>query len=132
MKGWEIALHKGRVKEALDLVLADQNKMTIFTMLTALRHRSALRTSLEGRDEITLQPIMKWVHLHLPRPIFVPICVEVAMNVMDLYSKHLGQSIELANQVRKLHKRVKQEVEKSQEAGMTRGMLEMLDYDAGG
>ena len=106
--------------------------MTIFTLLTTLRYRSALRASLEGRDEISLQPIMKWVYFNISSPTFVPICVEVAMNIMDLYSKHLSMSVDLAKQTEKLHRRIKEEVERAQQAGMTRGMLEMLAPEAAG
>ena len=125
-KKWEKDVHQQRYREALDFVLAKTDKMTVLTLLTTLRYRSALRASLEGRDEITLQPIMKWVYLNISSPTFVPICVEVVMNIMDLYSKHLSQSLDLAKQTEKLHKRIKEEVERAQQAGMTRGMLEML------
>jgi U3 small nucleolar RNA-associated protein 15 len=125
-KGWEKDLHRQHYREALDVVLAQGDKMTVFTLLTTLRYRSALRASLEGRDEITLQPIMKWVYLNISSPTFVPICVEVAMNIMDLYSKYLAQSVDLAKQTERLHKRIREEVERAQQAGMTRGMLEML------
>lgn len=131
-KQWEKDLHKGRYREALDAVLVTKDKMTILTLLTTLRYRSALRSSLEGRDEITLQPILKWVYANISHPSFVPICVEAAMNIMDLYSKHLGQSVSLAMQVEKLHGRVREEVERAQQAGMTRGMLEMLAPEAVG
>jgi U3 small nucleolar RNA-associated protein 15 len=131
-KQWEKDLHQQRYREALDFVLAKTDKMTVFTLLTTLRYRSALRASLEGRDEITLQPIMRWVYLNISSPTFVPICVEVAMNIMDLYSKHLSQSLELAKQTEKLHKRIKEEVERAQQAGMTRGMLEMLTPEVAG
>jgi U3 small nucleolar RNA-associated protein 15 len=131
-KQWEKDLHQQRYREALDFVLAKRDKMTVFTLLTTLRYRSALRASLEGRDEITLQPIMRWVYLNISSPTFVPICVEVAMNIMDLYSKHLSQSLELAKQTEKLHQRIKEEVERAQLAGMTRGMLEMLTPEVAG
>jgi U3 small nucleolar RNA-associated protein 15 len=131
-KTWEKDLHQQRYREALDVVLAQGDKMTVFTLLTTLRYRSALRASLEGRDETTLQPIMKWVYLNISSPTFVPICVEVAMNVMDLYSKHLAQSVDLAKQTERLHKRIKEEVERAQQAGMTRGMLEILAPEAAG
>lgn len=131
-KPWEKDLHQQRYREALDFVLAKTDKMTVLTLLTTLRYRSALRASLEGRDEVTLQPIMRWVYLNISSPTFVPICVEVAMNIMDLYSKHLSQSSELAKQTEKLHKRIKEEVERAQQAGMARGMLEMLTPEVAG
>jgi U3 small nucleolar RNA-associated protein 15 len=125
-KEWEIELHKGRYREALDLALQGHDRLTIFTLLTTLRYRSALRASLEGRDEGTIRFVLNWVHLNISNPTFVPICVEVAMNLMDLYSKHLGQSQEMSKMVEKLHKRVQEEVERAQQACMTNGMLELL------
>ena len=125
-KDWELELHKGRYRQALDLALVGKNKPTVFTLLTTLRHRSALRASLEGRDDSTIRPILLWVHKNISHPTFVPICVEVAMNLMDLYSKHLGLSTEMAKLVEKLHRRVQDEVDRAQQACMTRGMLELL------
>lgn len=130
-KPWEKDLHQQRYREALDVVLAQNDKMTIFTLLTTLRYRSALRSSLEGRDGTTLGPIMKWVYSNISSPTFVPICVEVAMNIMDLYSKHLAQSVDLAKQTERLHRRIKEEVERAQQAGMTKGMLEILAPEVG-
>ena len=131
-KTWEKDLHQQRYREALDVVLAQGDKMTVLTLLTTLRYRSALRTSLEGRDENSLQPIMKWVYSNVSSPTFAQICVEVTMNIMDLYSKYLAQSLDLAKRTEKLHKRIKEEVERAQQAGMTRGMLEMLAPGATG
>ena len=131
-KEWEHLLHKGRYREALDETIKGGNGMTIITLLTTLRYRSALRAALEGRDENTLQPIMRWVYRSISQTSFVPICVEVAMNIMDLYSRHLGQSGMLAGQVEKLHKRVRDEVERAQQASMMMGMLSLVAPEAAG
>ena len=48
------------------------------------------------------------------------------MNIMDLYSGHLGQSEELDKQVERLRTRVREQVERAQEAVVTRGMLELI------
>jgi U3 small nucleolar RNA-associated protein 15 len=125
-KDWEKELHKGRYRQALDLALDGHDKLTIFTLLTTLRYRSALRASLENRDEGSIRPIFTWVHTNISNPTFGQICVEVAMNLMDLYSKHLGLSTEMAKMVAKLHNRVHEEVERAQQACMTKGMLELL------
>lgn len=131
-KEWEHLLHRGRYRDALDQALKGGDNMTVITLLTTLRYRSALRASLEGRDEITLQPIMRWVYKSISQTSFVPICVEVAMNIMDLYSKHLGQSRLLEGHVEKLHRRVREEVERSQQATMMMGMLGLLAPEAAG
>ncbi|KZZ86586.1 WD40 repeat-like-containing domain protein [Ascosphaera apis ARSEF 7405] len=123
---WEQDLRKGRYYAALDAALAKQDKIAIITLLTALRHRSALRSALSNRDEITLQPIMKWVYQHITDPRLVEVCVEVAMNILDIYSGELGQSTVVDGLIEKLRRRVTEEVDKSQQAWTTRGMLEFL------
>ena len=126
LKEWEKLLHKGQYREALDITLERHDKLTTFSLLTTLRYRSALRASLVGRDETTMQPILLWVYNNISNPTFVQICVEVSMNLLDLYSKHLSLSIVMARAVEKLHKKVQEEVERAHEATMTRGMLELL------
>lgn len=123
---WENDLRKGRYSSSLDKVLEGGDKITIITLLTALRHRSALRTALSNRDETTLQPILKWVYKAIPDPRLVDLTVEVSMNILDIYSGNLGQSVHIDNMVRKLHRRVEEEVDRAQQAWQTRGMLDML------
>ncbi|WEW60194.1 U3 small nucleolar RNA-associated protein 15 [Emydomyces testavorans] len=125
-KSWEHDLRRGRYAASLDQVLAAGDKMTTLTLLTALRHRAALRTALSGRDEITLQPILKWVHKSITDPRLVDLCVEVSMNILDLYSAHLGQSVQIDRLIEKLHRRVREEVDRAQQAWQTKGMLDML------
>lgn len=123
---WEKALHKGNYGDALDQALRSGDKMTVVTLLNNLRYRSALKAALEDRTEETLQPIMGWLWKNIPNSTFVPLCVELSMNIMDLYSKHLAESELLAKLVMKLRERVLEEVERTQQAGTTRGMLEIL------
>jgi U3 small nucleolar RNA-associated protein 15 len=123
---WEKDLRHGLYAEALDQVLAMTDKNAQLTCFTALRHRSALRTALLNRDEITLQPVLRWVYKHIMEPRLVNLCVEIAMSVLDIYSGNLGQSAEVDLHIRRLHKRVREEVERAQQAWQTKGMLEML------
>lgn len=125
-QAWEQDLRKGRYGPALDQVLTSTDKTAQLTLLTALRHRSALRASLQGRDEITLQPVLRWVYKNIAEPRLVSLSVEVAMNVLDIYSGNLGQSAQIDKLVEKLHARVRNEVEMAQQASQTKGMLDML------
>ena len=126
LKKWEEELRAGRYREALDSAIHGQDKLTILTLLNQFRYRSALRASLEDRDEVTLRPVLHWIFQNISHTAFTRICVEVAMNILDIYSKHLGQSSTLAKQTMKLHVRVRQEVQRAQEAYKTKGMLELL------
>ncbi|TPR08031.1 Enoyl-(Acyl carrier protein) reductase family protein [Aspergillus niger] len=123
---WELDLRKAKYSAALDQVLRSNDKTAQLTLLTALRHRSALRASLQNRDEVTLQPVLQWVHKNITEPRLVQLSVEVAMNVLDIYSGNLGQSAQIDKMVERLHRRVRDEVEMAHQAYQTKGMLEML------
>ncbi|PGH12610.1 hypothetical protein AJ80_06669 [Polytolypa hystricis UAMH7299] len=123
---WEADLRKGRYSASLDRVLATNDKLAILTLITALRHRAALGAALSGRDEVSLQPILKWAYKSIKDPHTVNLSVEVAMNILDLYSVNLGQSAKIDALVDKLHKRVREEVDRAQQAWQTKGMLDML------
>ncbi|KAL4808777.1 WD40-repeat-containing domain protein [Aspergillus unguis] len=125
-KGWELDLRKGRYGVALDTVLAGNDKIAQLTLFSELRHRSALRAALSGRDEVTLQPVLQWVYRNITEPRLVGLSVEVAMNVLDIYSGNLGQSEQIDTMVERLHWRVKDEVDFAHRAFETRGMLDML------
>jgi U3 small nucleolar RNA-associated protein 15 len=125
-KGWELDLRKGRYATALDQVLGSADRIAQLTLFSELRHRSALRAALRGRDEVTLQPVLQWVYKNITEPRLVGLSVEVAMNVLDIYSANLGQSEQIDKMVERLHWRVRDEVDFAHQAFETKGMLDML------
>jgi len=48
------------------------------------------------------------------------------MLVLELYAEQLGQSQQIDNLVQRLHERVRSQVDTSQQACSTQGMLEMV------
>ncbi|KAI0134690.1 WD40-repeat-containing domain protein [Xylariales sp. AK1849] len=129
-KAWQKDLRRGHFVSALDRVLDTSSKhytpLTVLTLLVALRHRSALREALEGRDEESVQPVLNWVQKHIVDPRYVSVCVDVSMHLLDLYAEYVGGSKELEDSFRLLHRRVRREVETVQIATQTGGMLEGL------
>ena len=125
-KPWEALLRKGKYAAALDEVLAASNVSSTVTLLTALRHRSAVREALRGRDEVTLQPVFQWVCRHITDPRYVGLCTEVGGVVLEGYAEYSGQSKEVDGLRRRLHGAVRREVERSQQAWQTEGMLGVL------
>ncbi|KAL8920434.1 MAG: hypothetical protein Q9172_004481 [Xanthocarpia lactea] len=126
IKPWERFLRKGKYAEALDEVLKNKNLPDTITLLVALRHRSALRTALSGRDEVSLQPIFTWVCTHISSPRYVRICVDISIEILDLYSSHMGESPDIDRLMQRLHQGVRHQVEMSQQSWKTKGMLEMM------
>ncbi|SZF06245.1 unnamed protein product [Blumeria hordei] len=127
---WEKDLRTGKFSQALDQALEKNlSSITILSLLTELRHRNALRTTLEGRDELTVQPIFKWVTKHLTDPRYVNICTDVSLILLDLYSEHVSDSVELEKTIRALDRRVRTEVARTQQACQINGMLKMLSTE---
>ncbi|EOO02903.1 putative u3 small nucleolar rna-associated protein 15 protein [Phaeoacremonium minimum UCRPA7] len=127
---WQRDLRQGRYGAALDGVLdpaaKDRSPLNVLTLLVALRHRGALRDALEGRDEATVQPVLRWVCAHVIDPRYVSVCVDVGLHLLDLYAEFVGGSAELADGFRLLRRRVSREVERSQIACQTGGMVQSL------
>ncbi|GAB1315202.1 U3 small nucleolar RNA-associated protein 15 [Madurella fahalii] len=132
LKPWQRNFRQGRyaaaVDEVLDMAGAEYQPVTALTLLVALRHRSALREALEGRDEVTVLPLLRWVSKYIADPRYLSICVDVAFLLLDIYGEHVGGSAELASQFQALLGKVSKEVEKAQMAIQTNGMVESLMF----
>ncbi|KAM7207617.1 WD40-repeat-containing domain protein [Naviculisporaceae sp. PSN 640] len=130
LKKWQKDFREGRYAAALDEVTdmssPEYQPTVALTVFTALRHRSALREALEGRDEVTVLPLLKWAGKYLPDPRYASICVDVAFHLIDLYSEYVGGSPELTLQFVSLWGKVKREVAKAHVAIKTMGMLDSL------
>ncbi|KAK4188059.1 WD40-repeat-containing domain protein [Podospora australis] len=134
LKPWQRLYRKGRYAEALDQVIdmsADSYQPVVaLTLLTALRHRSALREALEGRDEISVIPLLKWVSKYISDTRYLSICVDVSFHLYDLYSEYVGGSDELAVMFQQLLGKVSKGVTKAETAIEVSGMLETLTLGA--
>ncbi len=85
-----------------------------------------MRNALQGRDEITLQPILIWLCKHIIDPRYVTMSVDVGLLILDIYAGEMGQVERIDNLMKQLHGRVRMEVERAQQAWQTQGMLGML------
>ena len=131
---WARALRAGQYAKALDFALDSKDgnaRDQQLTVLTALRHRSALRTALINRDEVTLQPILRWIIKNIADSRITRLTTDVALVVLDLYADQLGRSEEIDNLVEALMNRVKAIVEATQIAWSVQGMVDMLVASAG-
>ncbi|KAK0385024.1 hypothetical protein NLU13_7502 [Sarocladium strictum] len=127
---WQRDLRHGRYGSALDRVLDRIDPRyapeDVITLLSALRHRNAVRSALSNRDEETVGPVLRWATSHVGDPRHASAAVEVALHLLDLYGEYSGESEELAKGFGRLARSVRGEAEKAKMARMTGGMLESL------
>ncbi|KAK3074385.1 U3 small nucleolar RNA-associated protein 15 [Teratosphaeriaceae sp. CCFEE 6253] len=141
LRPWQRNLRAGKYGEALDQVVeffgrAEGNfdNEEMLSLLTALRHRSALRTALANRSEERLLPILRWVQKYVIHARHVGIIHDVVLLLLDLYSERFAvwqesdddEAKQVLGLVRRIGKRVKVGVEYAAQARGTMGMLEML------
>ncbi|KAK4224707.1 WD40-repeat-containing domain protein [Podospora fimiseda] len=130
LKPWEKALKKGRYAEALDEVIdmssPQYQSIIALTVFVQLRHRSALKEALEGRDEVSVLPLFKWVSKYITDPRYLSICVDVAFHLYDLYAEFVGGSAELAEAFQSLSGKVSKEIASAEVANQTLGMVGLV------
>jgi len=95
-------------------------------MFEALIHRSALRTALVNRDEVTLQPIFRWIIKNISDYRIVRLVSDVGLMVLDLYGHQLGKSPEIDELFDALRERVNVNMEASHIAWSVGGMCDLL------
>ncbi|KAK5133763.1 hypothetical protein LTR08_007413 [Meristemomyces frigidus] len=140
LKPWQHSLRAGEYGLALDQALDPGmeigiNTEQVLTLLTALRHRSALRTALARRSAEQLVPILRWALKHINHARHVHITYDLILVLLDLYSSKLAEwqeseeedGKEVQRLVMKIQRRVRQAADMSSQAQGTLGVLEMLE-----
>jgi U3 small nucleolar RNA-associated protein 15 len=130
---WGQALRWGDYAKALDLVLEQKDssyRAHQLTILTALRHRSALHAALSDRDELTLQPILRWLIKNISDYRITRLTTDVGLLVLDLYGHQLGRSPDIDRLFEALRQRVSVNMEASNVALSVKGMVDMLMAEA--
>ncbi|KAG4301463.1 hypothetical protein PCANB_002378 [Pneumocystis canis] len=127
LRPYDKALKAFRYADALDSVLENNAPPIVtFTVINELKHRLGLRQALQNRDDISLEPILRWLIRYLSNPRYVFTIIEVIMLIIDLYGVALGHSILIQSLLLRLSKRVSREIEFCKNACSCNGMLEML------
>lgn len=139
LQPWQRSLREGKYGLALDQVLeprvgefANQDAVTL---LTALRHRSALRTALANRDEEQLVPILDWCSRYINHPRHLLLVYDVLLMLLDLYSHRLGEWTEsegddgkdVLKLINRITKKVRVGVDTAHRAESMMGCLEVLE-----
>jgi U3 small nucleolar RNA-associated protein 15 len=126
---WENAARRGDYQEALDLVIEANDLAAIYTMLTQLYHRNALRKALSNRTAEQLIPILNWLNKTIGDPKFIRLKADLAMLILDIYGAQMGKSEVVDAEVEKLLMTTKAACETSQMCWTALGMIDLLQMD---
>jgi U3 small nucleolar RNA-associated protein 15 len=140
LKDWQRSLRSGEYAKALDQVIPLDSwrrgfsKDDLMTLLTVLRHRSALRTALANRTADRLVPTMSLIHKYIGYPRYINILYDVMLILVDLYSHKFaewqgeeGNEREVLTLVHKIKSRVRQAADFAASAHRTLGMIDFLE-----
>ncbi|ANB13868.1 Utp15p [Sugiyamaella lignohabitans] len=127
LKAYERHLKAFRWSDALDSAFSnDMAPELTTTVLEELKRRGKVIVSLSGRDEDSLEPILKWSVKAVQDTRSIPIVADWVGCIVDMYANLIDRSPVLENLVLQLRKRVALEVERAKEAKRIDGMLELL------
>ncbi|RKP23197.1 UTP15 C terminal-domain-containing protein [Syncephalis pseudoplumigaleata] len=112
---------------ALDAVLSGKYEpVTVVSLLQELIHRGALRTAVSRRDDVALEPLLKFITKYIRQPRYASTLTLVAEMVLDIYEAVLAESSLMAKLLHKLHAIIHMEVRQQQELTCVMGALEMV------
>ncbi|CAK1357056.1 U3 small nucleolar RNA-associated protein 15 [Cercospora beticola] len=139
LKSWQKNLRAGEYAKALDEILPvsgskQHSRDELMTLITVLRHRSALRTALAERSAYRLLPIMTMVHRYVGHPQYINLMYDVLLVILDLYSHKLGDwqmddgsEKDVVALIHKIKAKVRQAADWATAAHRTLGMVDVLE-----
>ena len=141
LQPWQRSLREGKYATALDQVMVPDegphkfNTQDVLTLITALRHRSALRTALANRNEEQLIPTLQWCLKNLGHPRYLTLVYDVLLMLLDLYSHRLGEWTESESEdgkevlafISRVSRKVRNGFDLADRAQTMVGMLEVLE-----
>ncbi|KAF4601997.1 hypothetical protein EYR40_005198 [Pleurotus pulmonarius] len=127
LKEYDRLLKNFKYSAALDSVLRKQVPPTVtFSLIQELIARDGLRSALSGRDDVLLEPILRYLIKYVADPRFGQTVCDVAAFLIDMYSPVLGQSPLMDTLFLRLQKKVTAEVRFQRSLVQTKGALDML------
>lgn len=127
LKEWDRLLKAFRYSDALDVVLAQSKDPAVsFALINDLMHRDGLHQALNARDEISLEPILRFLFEYVTDPRYGSISCDVANVIIDIYEPALGKSVRIDNIFSRLKSKIQQEVDFQNNLIEVRGQLQMI------
>lgn len=127
LKEWDIMLKSFRYADALDSAINKTVDPSLsFAVFKELIRRDGLHTALQARDEMSLLPILKYLHQYIADPRFGSIACDVTNVAIDLYKPALGASFAIDNMFARLKEKVQQEIDFQRELMQVKGQIQMI------
>ncbi|CAE7171725.1 unnamed protein product [Rhizoctonia solani] len=127
LREYDRLLKNFKYAAALDAVLRKNvPPTTTFSLISELMHRDGLRTALGGRDDVSLEPVLRLLIKHIADPRFGNMCCDVAGIVIDMYTSILGRSPLIDTLFVRLRRKLEQELKFQRELCLLGGALDMI------
>lgn len=138
LKPYDKYLKSFNYHAALDAVLRKGTAPEVtFALLLELIHRSpastlatghseALRTAVMGRDDVGLEPLLRFLLRHAVDPAYVDIVTDTLDVVIDVYSGMLGQSPLVDETFGRIWNKMDSDLDSQQKILQVKGALEMI------
>lgn len=91
-----------------------------------LIHRDSLKIALSNRDDISLEPVAKFLMKYISNPRYTSLLVHVATVVLDMYAPVIGQSVIIDEQFAKIKEKVEREIALQQKLMQVVGLMDTL------
>lgn len=138
LRNYDHAIRRYAYSDALDMVLTsgtnsgDQggvDAVSIFSVLSDMRHRGGLRQALQNRDDISLLPVLNFLVRNISNERMCGVLIDVTMVLLEIYGPALGGARTVDELLGKLDDKVRLQITRAKEAEQVLGMLTML-YNA--
>ncbi|KAJ1560783.1 snoRNA-binding rRNA-processing protein [Nowakowskiella sp. JEL0078] len=130
LSNYDKHLKKFEYSKALDAVLgknsAKKSPLIVIALIEELIHRDGLRIALGGRDDLSLEPLARFLVLHINNPRYSKLLVNVANLVLDMYWDVIGKSTIIDELFSKMRSNVDLELKAQKSLVEVLGMLETL------
>ncbi|PWZ02487.1 WD40 repeat-like protein [Testicularia cyperi] len=122
-----------RYSDALDAALRKGVPPSVtFGLILELIHRSprggaeGLRRAIQGRDDVTLEPLLRFLLKHAANTSYVNLVCDTLNVVVDIYASVIGQSPLIDDLFGRIWAKVSDELRLQRELMQVRGSLEMI------
>lgn len=124
---WERHLRAFRWADALDAVIESKAPIEVkLLVLEELRKRGKVQRSLVGRDEASLEPLLRWSFKAIKDFRALPVVADFLSVVLDMYGPLIEISPLLEQRVLELRSVLISEVNVAEQAQKLQGMMELL------